>query len=119
MKIDIRYFAGFFDGEGYCGYWRFESKKRGYEWKSVAAGIGNTNLKILKEFQKRFGGSIRQRGISKLGSKEIYEWVVRTKQARTFLKAILPYVIEKEHKIKEVLGKWEDAKSAFKWAKHE
>jgi len=117
MKIDIRYYAGFFDGEGFCGYWGYVNKKRNYKCKNVAAGIGNTNLKILKEFQKRFGGSIRQKKISKLGSKEYYEWLVRTKQAREFLKKILPYVIEKRKRVKEVLRSWETNRSDFKWLK--
>lgn len=96
--VNIKYMAGFFDGEGWCGHWIYMNQPHG----ETTAGIGNTNLSILKVFQKRFGGNIRQKKISKLGSKEYYEWKVLSKQARLFLKAIYPYVIEKKKKIEEI-----------------
>lgn len=115
MEIKTEYLAGFFDGEGWCGCYRYQNKKRGHSWKSVMAGIGNTNLKILKIFQKRFGGSLRQKDLYNYGRKPYFEWVIRCKQARIFLEAVMPFIIEKKKKAKEVLKDWEKNKSQFEW----
>lgn len=65
--MDTSYLAGFIDGEGTIGIEKQKSHTKFYY--RLHLRIGNTNLDVLKEIQKQFGGDIHFQGVTKGGKK--------------------------------------------------
>ena len=84
--MDIRYFAGFFDGEGSLGM---------HEAKYPRAEVSNTHKAVLMAFQKRFEGHI-YRASGSLNSAPIWIWILEeAKKMREFLLCITPHLCQK------------------------
>ena len=94
MCMDIKYLAGFFDGEGSISiiFRQYKNGARGYQ---VLVQISNTNLSILEIFKEKFGGQIRP--LKKMMSqyKQAWLWRIVSRQALSFLEQIIPYLIIK------------------------
>lgn len=86
--IDIRYIAGFFDGEGYVGV------KGG---NNLSVTLTNNHKGILESIQRKFYGVLtapRLYGV-KLG-KEAWVLSFYGKHAKLFLEAVCPYLVVKK-----------------------
>lgn len=101
MSLDIRYIAGFFDGEGSIG---MAPKGSGF---LLRISISNVNLEVLTKIKERFGGFINKRPATDKW-KVCYQWCASYNVAIAFLEAVLPHlVVKKEH-----------ALVALEWKKH-
>lgn len=91
--LSAEYIAGLFDGEGYVHIAKHKATGRhkfsGYQ---LSVNIVNTNLKILVECQKQFGGSICKHSKYLPNRKPCYHWRPPTKTAVKFLAFICPYL---------------------------
>ena len=93
--MDIQYLAGFFDGEGSVSIGHSQHKS-GSQTFQVRVQIGNTNLKVLKEFRRRFGGGIVTLKKYKAHHTQAYMWYIASTKAIGFLKKILPHLVIKK-----------------------
>lgn len=89
--LDVRYAAGFFDGEGCVIV--------GKNFQ-VASVLAQSELEILKEFQAMWGGFIYEQGNNKLAKKPHWHWrLSRKAQTQRFLQEIRPFCRVKVAKI--------------------
>lgn len=89
--IDIRYLAGFVDGEGCIS---ISSRQTGVPY--IRLRIANTNLEVVKKIQKQYGGSFYKVKKRK-GSKQVYSWEVSTNLAINLIRQLEPYLIVKRY----------------------
>jgi hypothetical protein len=81
------YFAGLFDGEGYVTV----SVQR--NTSVLVVGLGSTDLSVLAELHKEFGGCLtRIRVSSRFSRKPSREWKITNEGAAEFLKIVFPYL---------------------------
>ena len=112
MKLDARYAAGLFDGEGWvrvqtpgvrldgsqtpgANYRRFPSYQ-------VIAGIAMTHKPVLVAFHDQFGGTLHGDDHYRrkdLKNRTIYRWHVQSKMAHEFLTAIVKYLLVKKDQV--------------------
>jgi len=92
--IEIGYFAGFYDGEGYVGV--SKSKRDSYTLK---VAISNTNFDMIKLYETKFGGKIRLIKKEEEHYKVKYHWDITNNKALSFLKYIKPFTIVKRQQI--------------------
>jgi hypothetical protein len=94
------YFAGFMDGES-CLRWNLS--RPGLTGGTPRIAVSNTYRPILALFEQRFGGKV----ILKQKATEVYrtcwEWYCTGSNARNCLRAVLPYLIEKQEQARIVL----------------
>lgn len=96
--IQLGYFAGFFDGEGCV---RIDKGNKGSY--TLRIELTNSCIEILKLFQNKYGGKIREHVINKSlknNHKKIYIWSIHSNNSLTFLKEIYPLTIVKFDQIK-------------------
>jgi len=87
--MDLRWLAGFFDGEG-CVYLQCDRRKLAVFGLQIT--ITQNDEPILKEVQSEFGGTVYLHK-----GRRCYRWRITSAPALSFLKAIQPYVrIKKE-----------------------
>ncbi len=98
--MNLQYAAGFVDGEGCINF----AKTRSSIYPRVL--VTNTNIEILKDFQKKWGGDIKQNFCKKDNWKPAYSWRISWTKAINFLSDIEPYL-----KIKKL-----QAHAVFAWA---
>lgn len=92
--LSNEYVAGFFDGEGSV------IMQKNYQVFTV---ITQSNLELLKGYQRKWGGYIAVQG-SKLSPRPCYHWrLSRRSQTVAFLEAIKDYLIVKKMKVKLAL----------------
>lgn len=127
MNTDIRYLAGFFDGEGTIGIYRNKGSrnqkyKSGFKSPSWMRHISvtNTYTPILFVFKEKFGGWIHELNTNKR-NKRCFAWTISSKgDIARFLGAVMPWLNEKHGQAKimltEILGSIE-TKEAAKWLK--
>jgi hypothetical protein len=102
-KLTKSYLAGYFDGDGTV----FITTNHGY--KVLLSAFISTDLVILKEIQKLYGGYFRIR--KAIGhQKAVYNLVIERKKAVPFLKDIYPYAIIKKPRIEAAI-KWQTTKN--------
>ena len=92
--IEIGYFSGFYDGEGYVSV--SKGKKDSYTLK---VAITNTNFDMLKMYETKFGGKIRKMQKDEEHYKEKYQWNIDHNNALPFLKQIQPFTIVKRKQV--------------------
>lgn len=92
--MNNNYLAGFFDGEGSISIIYYN--KRNINEFYILIQISNTNLDILKEFQKRFSGKIYPLKIKSENHTQAYSWKITAIVASLFLKNMLPYLVIKK-----------------------
>jgi len=85
---ELSYFAGFFDGEGCVGV---TNRIPPHSALFIRTQVVNTNLEVLEQMKRAFGGSIQIRK-AKLNWQQMYTWQCTTQVAYHFLKQILPYL---------------------------
>ena len=82
----IKYLAGFFDGEGSITIERTHPENRPGPQYRLECAASQVAAEVLEEFQRRFGGAIRQHWC---GSHQIREWRIRSQEAYRFLTQII------------------------------
>lgn len=95
-ETDYAYFAGILDGEGHVGLYRHRDKKckRGFAWR-VMMGVTNTQIPLLLDLQRRFGGVIEKQGKSAFNGRQVWGLRFSTNAMRAILPKLLPYLILK------------------------
>lgn len=102
-KLIKNYLAGYFDGDGTV----FITTNHG-RYVLLAVFI-STDVSLLKEIQKLYGGYFRIR--KAIGhQKAVYNLVIERRKAVPFLKDIYPYTIIKKLRIKAAI-KWQTTKN--------
>ena len=82
--MDIRYIAGFFDGEGCIT--AVEVKRNSVV---VSCRVSNTDIRVLKTFLNKFGGHIyTDKRSYNNGGFLLSCWMVSSQKARNFLEKI-------------------------------
>ena len=90
------YLAGFFDGDGCVGIYKYKSKsaRRGFKFQLIVS-ISQKNRFILDEIQKIYGG-----GISKNNISNVYSWRSVGRSSKLFLEDIVKFLILKRQETK-------------------
>lgn len=93
---ELAYIAGFFDGEGSVGINLTKVHGQSY---AMAVCISQVDPRPLLFISSFFGGEVR---ISyskdyRLGKRKLFYWRLYSKNAKRFLIAILPYLINKKN----------------------
>lgn len=88
-KDELNYYAGFFDGEGCI---MIKKKHSGRPYHTLDIAISLTNLNILEDFRRAFGGTIHGAYKSKVYYKDKWMWMIGGNKALAFLKLIYPYL---------------------------
>lgn len=93
-QLDLAWAAGIIDGEGSIGIRKVTyTTRKGYTRYAVALECGNTDIRMLKELQKFFGGSINSRTcLPHINSKPLWTWTLGSKAAYLTISQILPYL---------------------------
>jgi hypothetical protein len=106
--VDIRYLAGFFDGEG-CVLFHY---LKASQIIRPEAEVSQTRLPILKEFKKRFGGTIVGPMQNNERAKPHWRWIVLSKVCINFLEQMQKHVTIKQPQINLMLryDKWKREK---------
>ena len=104
-KIDIRYIAGFFDGEGCITFSKImkynPTMKRRYPCTTIRMEATNTDFKIIKDVFGYFNiGHVIPIKPRKKGYKKQLRWQLTHRQAEKVIRRLLPYMREK-NKIKQ------------------
>jgi hypothetical protein len=111
QKLDKRYIAGFFDGEGSIGIYRNKGSKddrylSGYRrpcWVRVVT-INVAYKSTLSLIHKQFGGSFRLLYGRDKRWKPIWSWSIGSKEGiKRFLTFILSYIREKKKQAKVMI----------------
>lgn len=105
--MDIKYAAGFFDGEGCVAFHKGPRTDRaGGERYRFGAQVTNTYLPILESFQARWGGSITIQQSKKYNPKwrNAAIWRVNGQLAEDFLMELLPHLVEKRDQAEAALS---------------
>ena len=98
--MDIRYFAGLFDGEGSIGIYRtgypINGRKDGQRQWGLKITIVMTTPQPLKQIKAQWGGyaGIEKRNKRK-NSRDVFLWYLHGEQASGMLKELLPYLMIK------------------------
>ena len=92
MEIDVRYLAGFFDGEG-CIQLVNRVTKEGKQRSNMSVVITQANLDILHDIELRYKGSIYE--LKKTPNK-CWQLVLSASNALEFLQDVVPYLIIKK-----------------------
>jgi len=100
VKLDVRYIAGLFDGEGWFQIDRSKPFKRWYgSRKSVAhqvrARITMRDQKLLRALRARFGGSLRQSSQETERRASYWSWDLCGENAYKFAVIIGPHLLLK------------------------
>lgn len=87
--VSAAYFAGLFDGEGYITV----SVPRERNTAVLVVGLGSTDLQVLEELHRVFGGCLTALRISsRVSRKPSREWKITNDGAADFLKVVFPYL---------------------------
>lgn len=93
--MDIKYAAGFIDGEGSIQLYAGQRKNGGLNYQIIVT-VSNTNIEVLNQMKESFEGTVRPLTKAKGNCKQAYRWRVVSQQALSFLKLIAPYLIVKK-----------------------
>jgi len=88
--VGFEYFAGLFDGEGCISLQKLKSER--LPVFALRIFVGNTCLEVLQEFQKIWGGLIREHSKAR---KITFIWYVPFEKQLQFLIALFPHLIVK------------------------
>lgn len=106
--MDIRYLAGFFDGEGSIGIYQNTSSSKinpdsGFYLKVQLTQNNHGNaLEIFDYLKENFGGNVSHK--KTLSGKDGLRWQIGSTKAVNFLKALLPFSVTKHDQI--LLALW-------------
>lgn len=105
-RLKLAYIAGFFDGEGSIGLYRYHSGKHSLRTQLVQNKSTNSTA-LFKELKERFGGCYSEQRSASGRTK--YNWQLHGKHASKFLKKILPHLILKRQQASLVVA-WQDSR---------
>ena len=118
-KIDIRYIAGFFDGEGCITFSQIMKynpmMKKRYPCTTIRMEATNTDFKIMRDVFSYFKiGHLIKIKPRKKGYKKQLRWQLTHRQAQKVIKRLLPYMREKNKikQAKKVLKYYEERDAA-------
>jgi len=97
---DLKYAAGFFDGEGCIQIATPKKQKNTYY---VYVRVNNTNLNALEFMRRLFGGSVFAQPRTNLAWSPTWGWVVCSRKAEAFLRAVLPYLVIKKRQAEKAI----------------
>lgn len=108
-SLNIGYFAGFFDAEGYVGIGRTKRSYGTYTYK-LDLLISNTNYPVLLTFKNLFGGNIRDTNEKRSNRRQCWQWQIYSNKSLPFLEMIYMYTIEKKEQIEKAVEfqKWKN-----------
>lgn len=111
MDADIKYIAGFFDGEGSVGIYKNSSKKYpGFYLRTQITQNKGKEVEGLMLFLKNaYGGNLGEQKTLSSGIK--YNWQLGSDSAVRFLEDIKPYLILKK-KQAEIAIAWQKQRPA-------
>jgi len=105
-RVDFAYMAGILDGEGSIIIAKIKPAIRrrtiNPQYKLIVAA-SNTCLSLLEWIQENFGGEIRLRPCSSLGTKPVWQWRILHQRAADFLQQVLPYLKIKDKQAEEAI----------------
>lgn len=95
-EYDLVYAAGFFDGEGSVAIKQYVGKYLAYVITVRIAQSGEYGIKVCTWFRLNFKGTVHK--LLQIKNYQLaYFWLLRTQQAKKFLRQIYPYLkIKKE-----------------------
>ena len=99
--MNIHYLAGLVDGEGYIRL--CPSNKGKYRKYYPQLQVTNTYKPLLESLVSDFGGSILGPKRSKNATKDCWDWRISGDKARKLLHELLPLLVIKKDKAKQVL----------------
>ena len=118
-KIDIRYIAGFFDGEGCITFSKIMKynpmMKRRYPCTTIRMEATNTDFKIMKDIFNYFKiGHLIKIKPRKKGYKKQLRWQLTHRQAEKVIRRLLPHMREsnKTKKARKVLNYYDKRDAA-------
>jgi hypothetical protein len=88
-KVDWPWIAGFWEGEGSCGF--YSSYSRGYKVGHLTAHIAQKDMTPLVYIQKAVSAGSVKRYQNKTG-RWYYLWQLTARKAESFLRCLLPYI---------------------------
>ena len=95
--IDIRYIAGFWDGEGTINIHRQKIKNSDKMQHFLYVKVSNTNKEILEKIKKFFGrGIITSNGIPVKGHRKAWQYQASCNNAYKVIEILYPYLIVKK-----------------------
>ncbi len=108
--MNLAYIAGIIDGEGCIGFTRCRTNV----YPRVI--VTNTNLELLEELKKQFGGDISSNSKGKTGWKKGYNWDIRWSKAIDLLDRVYEYLFIKYQQANVVFA-WDAIRpgSGKKW----
>lgn len=96
---DLAFACGLFEGEGTVSMMRPTLRN----WGSLYASVANTDKSLLDFFLSRWGGTIH--AIKRTcRRKQAWRWVISSRQAARFIRAIQPYAVSPRMKERIFLG---------------
>jgi len=99
--MDVRYIAGFFDGEGGVYITLKTDTRCNKIVRSIRCQIHNTNKEVLKVIQLKFGGQVNPKKRDKKWWKPcFYLEIASQKKTLSFLREILPFLFVKKEQVK-------------------
>jgi len=102
MGLDIRYLAGFFDGEGSIFITKRASNNRPYRYIRLSAC--NTNHPIIRRIHRQFGGRLYlATKKAKPNWRPTLDWVLNGREAARLLMRLLPYLHVKKQEARRAL----------------
>ena len=118
-KIDIRYIAGFFDGEGCITFSKIMKynpmMKRRYPCTTIRMEATNTDFKIMRDIFNYFKiGHLIKIKPRKKGYKKQLLWQLTHRQAEKVIRRLLPHMREsnKTKKARKVLNYYDKRDAA-------
>lgn len=108
--ISLEYLAGFFDGEGYAALARIRRPGRSPEY-CLRAVVHNTNLEIVSEIQRCWGGTLSEVGERRPGWKRGYALIWTNADAARLLLLLAPRLRVKARQAALLLGYQEHVRS--------
>lgn len=98
-RVDWRWLAGFFDGEGYVGW----NHRRGTNSMTITVMISNTYRPAIDVLVAWFGGRVQSVPKRKPHHKAQYRWWCYAGTTKRFLEGILPFALVKRRQIELAL----------------
>lgn len=116
--ISVEWMAGIVDGEGCIGIYPRGGAREEYY---LQLRVTNTEIELVKPFEKAFGGSLRvvKEGRYNLNGLDYYVWTVSHKKAASALATLLPLLRSSRKQKAAALGvKFQRQKNLVRpWAK--
>lgn len=99
--MDIKYFAGLFDGEGWCriDHYHNTKRKKPYHRYQLIMGLGMTHYPTIKALHDSFGGYIHRYASAKNRNPKnriSYTWRLWSQHACDLLRRAHPFLITKQ-----------------------